>query len=174
MHNPVYEFNLLYQHGIFLIMKLNCRRSYIQLGDEGILVVSVFPDNKVHGAKWGHLGVTGPRWAPCWPHELCYLGLSAGTAICEASSVVTKIGTRTDRDTFSHTYMQYFCYIQSIHNHVKKMIIHSNYTHTYPTSLMREIRLGSCSLWLDMKTRDHLVEDRLDLLVYATVFVRLI
>ena len=25
-----------------------------------------------HGA---HLGSTGPRWAPCWPHELFYLGL---------------------------------------------------------------------------------------------------
>ena len=24
-----------------------------------------------HGA---HLGPTGPRWAPCWPHEFCYLG----------------------------------------------------------------------------------------------------
>ena len=24
-----------------------------------------------HGA---HLGPTGPRWAPCWPHELCHLG----------------------------------------------------------------------------------------------------
>ena len=24
-----------------------------------------------HGA---HLGPTGPWWAPCWPHELCYLG----------------------------------------------------------------------------------------------------
>ena len=28
--------------------------------------------------SWGqhgvHLGPTGPRWAPCWPHELCYLG----------------------------------------------------------------------------------------------------
>ena len=23
-----------------------------------------------HGA---HLGPTGPRWAPCWPHEPCYL-----------------------------------------------------------------------------------------------------
>ena len=20
------------------------------------------------------MGLTGPRWAPCWPHELCYLG----------------------------------------------------------------------------------------------------
>ena len=24
-----------------------------------------------HGAQ---LGPVGPRWAPCWPHELCYLG----------------------------------------------------------------------------------------------------
>ena len=24
-----------------------------------------------HGA---HMGPTGPRWAPCWPHEFCYLG----------------------------------------------------------------------------------------------------
>ena len=28
--------------------------------------------------SWGQhradLGPTGPRWAPCWPHELCYLG----------------------------------------------------------------------------------------------------
>ena len=23
------------------------------------------------GPTWGP---TGPRWAPCWPHELCYLG----------------------------------------------------------------------------------------------------
>ena len=21
-----------------------------------------------------HLGPTGPKWAPCWPHEPCYLG----------------------------------------------------------------------------------------------------
>ena len=29
-------------------------------------------------SSWGQLGAhlwpTGPRWAPCWPHELCYLG----------------------------------------------------------------------------------------------------
>ena len=29
------------------------------------------PNSKVHGA---HLGPTGPRWAPCWPHKLCYFG----------------------------------------------------------------------------------------------------
>ena len=33
------------------------------------------PDSKVHEANMGaHLGPTGPRWASCWPHELCYLG----------------------------------------------------------------------------------------------------
>ena len=26
------------------------------------------------GPTWAHLGSTGPRWAPCWPHEPCYLG----------------------------------------------------------------------------------------------------
>ena len=26
------------------------------------------------GPTWAHLGPAGPRWAPCWPHELCYLG----------------------------------------------------------------------------------------------------
>ena len=31
----------------------------------------VNPDSKVHG---GQYGPTGPRWAPCWSHELCYLG----------------------------------------------------------------------------------------------------
>ena len=30
------------------------------------------------GPTWGHLGPTGPRWAPCWPHELCYLGDYSG------------------------------------------------------------------------------------------------
>ena len=28
---------------------------------------NVYPDSKVHGA---HVGPTGPRWVPCWPHEL--------------------------------------------------------------------------------------------------------
>ena len=23
------------------------------------------------GPTWAHLGPTGPRWAPCWPHERC-------------------------------------------------------------------------------------------------------
>ena len=27
------------------------------------------------GPTWDPSGATGPRWAPCWPQELCYLGL---------------------------------------------------------------------------------------------------
>ena len=26
------------------------------------------------GQSGAHLGPTWPRWAPCWPHEPCYLG----------------------------------------------------------------------------------------------------
>ena len=32
-------------------------------------------DSKVPGGQHGaHLGPTGPRWAPCWPYGLCYMG----------------------------------------------------------------------------------------------------
>ena len=42
-------------------------------------------DSKVHGAI---MGPTGPRWAPCWPHELCYLG---GVAVCLHKPLVTMV-----------------------------------------------------------------------------------
>ena len=32
------------------------------------------PDSNMGVPTWAHLGPTGPRWAPCWPHEPCYLG----------------------------------------------------------------------------------------------------
>ena len=35
------------------------------------------PIARFMGPTWDHLGPTGPRWAPCWPHELCYLGVYA-------------------------------------------------------------------------------------------------
>ena len=44
-------------------------------GYKRVISVCSYPDSKVHGANMGPiLGLTGPRWAPCWPHELCYLG----------------------------------------------------------------------------------------------------
>ena len=36
-----------------------------------ITLYKTVPDSKVHGAN---MGPTGPRWAPYWPHEPCYLG----------------------------------------------------------------------------------------------------
>ena len=33
------------------------------------------------GQRGAHLGPTGPRWTPCWPHELCYLGYGVGVRI---------------------------------------------------------------------------------------------
>ena len=30
---------------------------------------------KFMGTTWGQSGPTGPRWAPRWPHEFCYLGM---------------------------------------------------------------------------------------------------
>ena len=39
------------------------------------LAKGVQTDSKVHGANMGPTwGPTGPMWAPCWPHEPCYLG----------------------------------------------------------------------------------------------------
>ena len=70
------------------------------------------------GPKWGPPGPTGPRWAPCWPHELCYLGrqkpvkssspscvmLDYGmwvhTMVCEYVIKIQKINVPTD-------YLQY-------------------------------------------------------------------
>ena len=39
------------------------------------------------GPTWAHLGPTGPRWAPCWPHELCYLGLFSWRWISHTCSI---------------------------------------------------------------------------------------
>ena len=45
------------------------RQTLLQLTNRCVVSRGVFldPDSKVHGA---HLGPTGPRWAPYWPHEL--------------------------------------------------------------------------------------------------------
>ena len=36
---------------------------------------------KFMGPTWGPSGPTGPSWAPCWPHELCYLGSAAMSSV---------------------------------------------------------------------------------------------
>ena len=49
------------------------------------------PDNKVHGANTAHLGPTGPRWAPCWPHKVCYLGCFWRQSIILTNAAVLSI-----------------------------------------------------------------------------------
>ena len=46
------------------------------------------PDSKVHGAN---MGSTGPRWAPCWPHDSCYLGLAHKVNLVD-SLVMQRVG----------------------------------------------------------------------------------
>ena len=71
---PKYHGNLQYAHSsvvlcfVLLIITVTVD---IRPSAGTVLTKLDTPDRKVHGA---HLGPTGPRWAPCWPHELCYLG----------------------------------------------------------------------------------------------------
>ena len=47
--------------------------------------------------SWGqhgtHLGPTGPRWAPCWSHELCYLGQCRAVITQSVFSKILPTGT---------------------------------------------------------------------------------
>ena len=47
------------------------------------------------GPTRAHLGMKGPRWAPCWPHEPCYLGMyslnSTEWALSPASNVAINL-----------------------------------------------------------------------------------
>ena len=45
-----------------------------------------------HGA---HLGPTGPRWTPCWPHELCYLRINTSNhfGTPKAVNMMTKLSS---------------------------------------------------------------------------------
>ena len=54
------------------------------------------PDSKVHEA---HLGPTGPRWAPCWPHEPCYHDIVSAAAILTiitTSIIISILTTNTN------------------------------------------------------------------------------
>ena len=48
-----------------------------------------YPDRSSWGQHGAHLGPAGPRWAPCWPHEHCYLGRLTllGTGLIYTSSI---------------------------------------------------------------------------------------
>ena len=48
--------------------------SHIKITHEGTYILHHTGKKTLMGPIWGHLGPTGPKWTPCWPHELCYLG----------------------------------------------------------------------------------------------------
>ena len=70
---------------VWFVLKVLATPFQIQFGKLG-LIYQLTSKNSWHNDYratliarfWGqhgaHLGPTGPRWAPCWPHELCYLG----------------------------------------------------------------------------------------------------
>ena len=55
------------------------------------LVLDVTLIARFMGQHGAHLGPTGPRWAPCWPHELCYLGLIYRYHLFVSASGSTKL-----------------------------------------------------------------------------------
>ena len=44
---------------------------------------------------WPFLGPTGPRWALCWPHELCYLGTSVKWTIANRIHILYMLERHT-------------------------------------------------------------------------------
>ena len=63
------------QYGIFVIF---CYRVYLCTIHNLYDTQKIKTWNPWQQGSWGqhgvHRGPTGPRWAPCWPHEPCYLG----------------------------------------------------------------------------------------------------
>ena len=85
--------------------------------------------------SWGqygaHLGTIRPRWAQCWPHELCYLGCWPGQTVertahtqqasclyssstlsipltyCIAAVAITKVEIRVRRSLDRHIYLMW-------------------------------------------------------------------
>ena len=60
---------------IYLWDLITCFQSLIAASGTHTLIFQILPISQSlwdqHGA---HLGPVCPRWAPCWPHEPCYLG----------------------------------------------------------------------------------------------------
>ena len=57
---------------LFMPQWVSLRYGYTDMREQMARICGLigFPHSRVHGA---HLGPTGPMWAPCLPHEACYL-----------------------------------------------------------------------------------------------------
>ena len=72
---------MAFSYTIGLIKRINVYCSSYRNNKHWWVALFLLSGNSPYRGSWGqhgaHLGPTGPRLAPCWPHELCYLGTSA-------------------------------------------------------------------------------------------------
>ena len=61
------------------------------LAETIFLLILLITDSSFMGQHGAHLGPTGPRWAPCWPHEPCYQGITGTYCLRSTQSVAGKI-----------------------------------------------------------------------------------
>ena len=79
--------------------------------DDDLLINISMPSQIVRfmGPTWAHLGPVGPRWAPCWPHELCYQG-------CDNESVLRNDSTTSSLSFPSALSQNTYTYIYQLQN----------------------------------------------------------
>ena len=70
-HSFVSGNSLILRDVMFPLKQLEMHESLLHtVVTDALLVLKHHPDSKVPGANMGPIW-----WAPCWPHELCYLGM---------------------------------------------------------------------------------------------------
>ena len=113
-----------------------------------------------HGA---HLGPTGPRWAPWWPHELCYLGrnwqkyvlteyvlssMCLSLKECKTGTVSFCHYNPTDGSIRKLSWIRFNCHIVSIsyhHDRFTKLLSNTCIFHYRPwTKIPSIVRLDLC------------------------------
>ena len=67
-----------------------------------------YPDSKVHGANMGPIWGRKTQMGPCWPHELCYLGIVSDYLDNAGFNVIAK------RSPLESIYIYIYIYITSL------------------------------------------------------------
>ena len=89
-----------------------CWQFYFHNSGSIEILLYPFPDSKVHGA---HLGPAGPRWAPCWPHELCYQGyVTCSVAVSKAEHILTLYGLNFSESEGTKAYIYIICHSSTL------------------------------------------------------------
>ena len=79
------------------LLWLICRRYFLKIQLVILRLIGSYNQSVITliarfmGPTWGPLGPTGPRWAPCWPHEPCYLGVHVNKTLpkCTDTGVIS-------------------------------------------------------------------------------------